>query len=93
MALSSASTETDALNQYYDNVDGWRGNATKASALLGAMEWLFMRHAARRLSDEGSSVVLSDSFERLHEEARDYVKTNNTAASPMFGRTRVGGLG
>lgn len=41
MALTSTSTLSDALAQYNDNLS-WDGDATKATAALEAIRWLFV---------------------------------------------------
>ena len=93
MALSSSSTETDAINQYYDNIEGWRDSDTQASSLIAAIEWLLLKHAARQLSNESSRLVLSNQFDNLHKELVRRVAAKSTAREPMFGRARVENLG
>jgi hypothetical protein len=92
MALSSSSTETDAWNQYYDNVEGWRNNATKASALIAAVEWLIGRHRAGQMSIAGRNMSF-ESLEDLRKEIGAYMQSAATNRAPLFSRTRVQNMG
>lgn len=93
MALSSSSTETQAWNQYYDNVGGWRSSASKASNLIEAMEWLAAKHAAKSLSDQGTNIVMSKIWEDLYTELKNNVSASSDVRSSMFARIRVQNLG
>ena len=92
MALSSSSTEQNAWDQYYDNVEGWRNSPTKASALAGAVEWLLGRHRAGSMSVAGRNMSF-ESLEDLRKEIAAYVASSNTNRAPLFSRTRVSGMG
>lgn len=92
MALSSSSTETDAWNQYYDNVEGWRNNPTKATALIAAVEWLIGRHRAGQMSVAGRNISF-ESLEDLRKEAAAYVQSTGTGRASLFSRTRVQNMG
>ncbi|HUX16780.1 MAG TPA: hypothetical protein VMW52_09935 [Phycisphaerae bacterium] len=49
MSLSSASTLTDALGQYNDNLS-WENDPTKAAAALEAIRWLLANRPASTAS-------------------------------------------
>jgi len=74
MALTSSSTETEAWNQYYDNVDGWRDSTTKMSAMIAAMEWLIARNRPDSMSVSGRNVVNSAMFKDLYIDVKKHVE-------------------
>jgi len=62
MALTSASTISDAIDQYSDNLS-WEGDATKAAAALAAIRFLLVRR-----SQAGGISGRNWNFESLQQE-------------------------
>ncbi len=77
MALTSASTITNALAQYNDNLD-WEGDATKAAAALAAVRFLLVnRPTAIQTNNRNIN------FESLAEEKRKLEKYLRHAAGSV----------
>lgn len=93
MALTSSSTESDATNQYYDNIGGWRQSTTQAALVQEAMEWLLLKHRANSLTIAGRTIVLSPGFDQLREEVGKFIATSSTSRPALFSRARVQGGG
>ena len=79
MALTSASTLTNAFDQYKDNLS-WEGSTTSARAALEAIRFILMsRPSAQEL--DGHKYT----YESLLEEKKaleDYLKTYDTTNRP-----------
>lgn len=81
MALTSVSTQTEALAQLNNNL-AWEGNPTKAADCLEAVRWLLFNRA-QSMSTDGRSL----NYEELKEQEKkisEYVAAVGTAA--MAGR-------
>lgn len=86
MSLSSASTETDALEQYRDNLRYWE-SVTKAQNLYEAILWL-LQSSAVKYNIAGREVTRTD-LEKLRDEIRPIVMASATNVA----ETRLVGLG
>ena len=84
LALSSSSTETDAANQYYDNIDGCRGDLSKAQAVLAAMDWLILRNKPQAMTAAGRSVQYGQTFDSLYGDLATLVNAAARPGAPMF---------
>jgi len=87
MALTSASTQAEALAQYNDNL-AWDGNTTKAQNALEAVRWLLVNRAASQ-SIAGINLNYSD-LQNEKKRLEDFViatKTGGQRAS--FVRARA----
>lgn len=87
MGLTSASTLTDALAQYNDNL-GWDGDATKAALALEAVRWLL---ANRALSQgvAGVSINFSDLRDEKTKLESFVSATKSTANRASFVKGRA----
>lgn len=77
MALTSASTLTDALAQYNDNL-GWDGDPTKAALALEAVRWLLINRAQSQ-SMAGMNLNYAD-LRAEKERLEQYVSTTKSGA-------------
>lgn len=78
MALTSASTLTDALAQYNNNL-AWEGNATKATDALEAIRWLLVNRA-QTIGEAGVNLNYAG-LEQEKERLKAYVATVGAASS------------
>jgi len=92
MALDANSTEAQAWTQYWNNVEGWRTDVSKASALVAAIEWLMPRHRASKLQVDGRQFDF-ETMEPLRKEAADLVNRSTPNRTPLFSRANVTGMG
>lgn len=93
MALTATSTEQNAIDQYYNNVDGWLDDLDKAKALKSAMDWLLLRHQMASLSAAGRSLALSESFNTLYQQVSQIVAANSSLKQATILRGRISGGG
>lgn len=80
MALTSASTISDALAQYNDNLS-WEGNATKAAAALEALRWLRINRPQAG-SREGVSLNYAEISEEIARLER-FVNSQSSATASI----------
>lgn len=86
MALTSASTVSDALGQYNDNLS-WEGSTAKALLALEAVRWLLVNRPASA-SDGGASLNYA-SLEVEKSRLESYVNTvGGTSRRSYFVRGR-----
>ncbi len=80
MALSSASTLQNALDQFADNLS-WEGDSAKAVLYLESIRWIMVRRAFDTKTADGKSVSFSESwYEKEMERVQPYVKTSSANA-------------
>jgi hypothetical protein len=70
MALTSASTLTDALNQYNDNLS-WDGSTAKAILALEAVRWLLANRP--QMSSEASGQINFNALDQEYQRLTKYV--------------------
>ena len=78
MALTSASTITDALNQYNNNLS-WEGNITKASNALEAVRYILANRP--KIIASGERNVNFDSLLSEKEKLESYIGRSSSAVS------------
>ena len=88
MALTSSSTQANALAQYNNNLD-WEGDITKATDALEAVRWLLVNRPAT-LSKNDRTVNYS-SLQQEKERLEKYVARNKTTSN-RSSFTRAGAL-
>ena len=82
MALTSASTISNAIDQYSNNLS-WEGDATKAAAALEAIRFLLVRR-----SQSGGISSRNWSFESLQQEKEKletFLTTGSVATAGKVG--------
>jgi len=80
MSLTSASTITEAIGQYNDNLL-WEGDATKSRNCLEAIRFILANRAARMASDSESF-----DFESLKDQAQK-IETYLAGSTTTVART------
>lgn len=90
MALTSASTITDAIAQYNNSLRYWEDAAT-ANNLAEACVYL-LRADPVNLTAAGRSFS-RESLEKLRDQAIQFAQSASANRAPLFSRGRVGGMG
>jgi hypothetical protein len=88
MALTSASSYSDAIDQYLDNLS-WDGDLTKARAMLEAIRFLRLQRPTRSAHEDGRSIdyeSLATEQQRLEQYLAAVDTTNRPRASFVQGR-------
>jgi hypothetical protein len=80
MALTSASTYNDALDQYKDNLS-WEGDVTKARAFLEAVRFLLLERPTRSAAADGRSVD-RESLKVELDAVKAYLAVADTSSQP-----------
>jgi hypothetical protein len=87
MALTSASTFKNALDQYLDNL-AWEGDVTKARAALEAIRYIQVRRPLTNTSADGRSVDYESLF-RQQQAIEEYLRVADTTNRPRCSFTRA----
>jgi len=87
MALTHASTLTDAFDQYLDNLV-WEGSVAKARSALEAIRYIQARRplASRAADGRGSDF---ESMARQQQEIEGYLAIADTTSHPRCSFTRA----
>lgn len=87
MALTSASTLQNALDQYNDNLS-WEGDSTKAAAALEAVRFILVNRP--RIIAAGSQNINFDSLAAEKERLEQYITATQAQTSrSSFTRGRM----
>jgi hypothetical protein len=87
MALTHASTLSDAFNQYLDNLS-WEGSVTKARNALEAIRYIQMRRPLANTEADGRSFDF-ESMSRQQQRLEDYLSIVDTTTRPRCSFTRA----
>lgn len=80
MALTSASTYSDAIAQYKDNLS-WEGDLAKARLFREAIRWLLLERPTRSNNADGSGLD-RESLKGSLDEVTAYLHTADTSTRP-----------
>jgi len=82
MALTSASTLQNAIDQLMDNL-AWEGNITKATDALEAVRAILLLRP-NTIGQDGKGTLSRESLLGMEERLQKYVAANNTTANRAY---------